>query len=198
MKVVFDLCLDGPAHPGSLNGSSVAYGQIWVGPLGFLGLLETSFGLGGAFCDSSDRAASLAVSLKGRSGSAAGFWNASFKVDPIATAERLLRDRDLLALWGWQGQAASARLGQLADATADAQPGLPDRLRAVLMALKQNRPAMASVTSFTRPEHLPPLWARIFSQLEAQGVVVTWPQLAPASAKGDLAAARQADFVPRV
>jgi len=192
MKVGFDLSFDGPTYPGPLGSSDVSYGEAWVGPAGLLGLLETGLGLGSAFCDTLERATKLAACLKHDT----GFWRASFEVDPVATCERLLRDRDLLAMWGWNGEHVSQKLDEVAKAGADAPAGIPDRLRAIISVLQSRRPALDSITSFTRAEHLPPLWAEVFRLLEKRGVSVTWQQLNGVDSKGDLAALRNGAFIP--
>ena len=175
MRVIFDAALDGPGWPGPLGKASFAFGEAWLGPLGLLGLLETRLGLGGRFEESLQRACLLAAAIR----DLPGYWQPSFAVDPLGTSRRLLRDRDELRLWGWTGQPVSRRLGELAAATADASPGIPDRLTAVAQALGARRagrsprsPDIASLVSYTSISFLAPLWRALFQGLRHAGVAV--------------------------
>lgn len=200
MKVVFDIALDGPAFPGPAGTGGAYYGEAWVGPEGLLGLLETQLGLSGRSPIGLQRTTHLAAQRRAQPEGDDEFWRESFRVDPIATCRRLLHDRDLLTLWGWTGQGVSPRLAALATATADALPGTPDRLRAVVLAVTQGnlgKPApIASIKTYTPIELLPPLWTALFEALRAAGVTISIESVEPGPARGDLAAARQARFAP--
>lgn len=200
MKVVFDIALDGPAFPGPAGPRGAYYGEAWVGPEGLLGLLETPLGLGGRSPTRLERTTHLAAQRRAQPEGDGEFWRESFGVDPIATCRRLLHDRDLLTLWGWTGQGVSSRLGALATATADALPGTPDRLRAVVLALTRGNfgepSPIASIETYTPIEYLPPLWTSLFDALRVAGVTISSKSLVPGLARGDLAAARQARFDP--
>ncbi len=172
MKVIFDAALDGPGWPGPLGKAGFAFGEVWLGPLGILDLLETRLGLGGRFEEPLHRVCRLAAGIR----DLPGFWQPSFAVDPLGTSRRLLRDRDELRLWGWTGQPVSPRLGELAAATADASPGIPDRLTAVAQALGVRRtgrsPGIESLVSYTDISSLAPLWRALFQELRRAGVAV--------------------------
>ena len=192
MQVVFDFALDGRAWPGLLGETGFSFGQAWVGPTGFLELLETRLGLGGHHDGLLQRACRLTEALEGSS----GYWSESFEVDPLGTCRRLLRDRDDLRMWGWAGEPVSKRLDELHVATATASPGVPDRLEAIAAALTNRRTDIEHIASYTAIENLPPLWHRVFQGLEDAGVVVEQRALELAPATGDLAARRLPDFVP--
>ena len=193
LHVVFDAALDGPGWPGVLADREAAVGRAWLGPLGLLDSLETRLGLAGRFADPLRRTVQLAASLEERD----GYWRSSFDVDRLAACRRLLRDRDTLAIWGWRGQAVSPRLGELHRATADVAASLPDRLRAVVAALDAGRsPDIHTLASATRVADLPPLWRQVFDGLVAAGTRLHHTAPEPASANGDLAAARTSPFAP--
>ena len=101
-----------------------------------------------------------------------GFWQAYFDLDPIGTCKRLLRDRDLLWLWGWTGQGVSRRLAELQEATAAAPAGIPDRLQAVAKAPSGQRAVFQTLASYTPVELLPPGWRAVFQALQQTGVAV--------------------------
>jgi ATP-dependent helicase/nuclease subunit B len=190
---VFDWGLDGASWAGAPGETDFVFGQAMVGPLGLLGLLETRLGLGGHLAGGPLRACRLRGQLQGKS----GFWQGSFEIDPIGTCKRLLRDRDLLCLWGWTGQGVSPRLAELHEVTAPALPGIPDRLRAVAGALLARKPVMRTVTSYTPIASLPPLWVALLQALRRSGVAVEERVLTVARAVGDLASAQFPRFRPK-
>jgi ATP-dependent helicase/nuclease subunit B len=192
MRVVFDPALDGPSWPGPLGGRPVAFGERWVGPLGLMGILETQLGLGGYLATSLERACGLSRLLEALD----GYWRRSFDRDPIGTSRRLLEDRDTLAMWGWRGEAVSARLADLGKATAGAAPGLPDRIAAVARALEKRKPDLGSLVLRAPPHNLAPGWQDLIGALERRGVIVEHSPVTPVEAQGDLARARKSGFVP--
>ena len=196
LRVVWDPALDGGGWPGPLAGRDAVAGEVWLGPLGLLGRLEVELGLGHGVIGASalERAAELAAWLPERP----GWWSASVEADALGTAQRLLHDRDLLALWGWSGEAASERLAGLWVATAGARPGLPDRLLAVIEALEAARPDVDEIELHTPLRQLEPRWQRLFERLAALGVVVREHGRVVATARqaGDLARAQGASLAP--
>ena len=193
LRIVFDPAIDGGACPGSPGRRVATVGEAWLGPLGLLDRLETELGLGGLRASPTARACRLAAQLVGRT----GWWRASYEADPIGTCKRLLRDRDTLALWGWRGEAASDRLAELWAATADAPPGLPDRLRDVRAALMGRRIDLEAIEVMSPVATLPPAWAALFAQIGDAAVRVTEVHPTTAVPSGDLALARAGRFVPR-
>jgi ATP-dependent helicase/nuclease subunit B len=194
MKVVFDPDFDGGSWPGPLNGRSAVAGEAWVGEAGFLGLLETTMGLGGPGIPASRRVASLVPTVR----SVEGFWSASAEVDPFAAARRLLSWRDFLVLNGWRGQELpdAPRLTALAAVTQGCLPGFADRFLAVENALARRSGEIDSVSILVPAADLPPAWQRLFTSLSRHRTSIeVLPQTA-ASASGDLGAARNPQFRP--
>ena len=192
LKLVFDPALDEDVWFGVLRGRAAAIGEAWLGPLGLLGRLETELGHGGLHASPIERACALSTTL----GAIDGWWVASYEADPIGTCQRLLRDRDLLMMWGWRGEAASARLEALWAATSGVLPGVPDRLDAVHAGLAARRVDIDEIELMTRFEDLEPAWQRLFAQLAAADVRVTTVSPTPAIASGDLQLARTKAFTP--
>jgi ATP-dependent helicase/nuclease subunit B len=193
LEVVFDPALDGAGWPGPLAGREAAFGETWLGPLGLLARLETELGLVAVHPTPLQRATALARDLVPRGDE---FWAASFATEPVATAQRMLADRDLLALWGWEGEPAGERLAQLWSATSNATDGVPDRLRQVLRVLAPGRVDIARITMFEERDALAPLWRRTVDALERCAVEILHVVLSAATAVGDLAGSRTAPFSP--
>jgi hypothetical protein len=193
LRITFDPGLDHGAWPGPLATRDAVMGELWIGPLGLVARLETELGLGARRTSPTERAAALAGLLSTRT----GWWRASYEADALATARRLLRDRDLLCMWGWRGEPAGDRLQQLWTATQGARPGLPDRLRAVSEQLDVLRPEIEVIETYTPPSALEPLWRDVFAKLATAGVRIVGIEPPAASAKGDLAASRDKGFVPK-
>lgn len=192
MKIVFDHAIDGGAWPGPLANVDAVSGEVWLGPAGLLGVLETRLGLGARRDRPLQRATRLVAQLKDRE----GFWRSAFEVDPIGTARRLLRDRDRLRLWGWAGQAVSPRLAELHAATEGTSPSVGDRLWAVARGIAERVVDVECIVSHTRLELLPPAWREVFGQLRRQGVAIEETRAQAPVAQGDLAAARSPGFEP--
>lgn len=187
LEIVFDWSFDGGAWPGP---SGALFGEAWLGPQGLLGRLELELGLGGRDATPLERAVALTRTL------GHGYWSASFEVDPIATARRLLDDRDELVSWGWRGEAASSRLPALWTATSSAPLGLPDRVLRVVDQLARGHVDIATLALVDPVGSNPPIWQRLFEAMERRGVrVVHRPPLSPEVA-GDLGAARSSGFMP--
>ena len=186
---MFDPAIDA----GSWTGAShVQCGEAWLGPLGLLARLELALGIGAASTARLDREIDLARVLRGLPGP----WTRSFEADPIATAKRLLRDRDLLALWGWRGEPTGHRWDALWAATRDLPPGIPDRLHRVIARSARSHVEIAAIRMFEPITALSPLWRQTLAAVERSGVEIRFQPLAPHSAAGDLAASRGKSFTP--
>lgn len=166
LRIVFGRDLDGGAWPGSLGTATSNAGEAWFGPRGLIERLELDLGVPARRSSPLARAATLLPRLN----ATAGFWSASARVDGISTAERLLELRDALALEGWSGEPASARLASLWAVTEGLPPGTSDRLSIVARALSKEGTRIEALD--VAPERVPPLWARVFNALEARGVSV--------------------------
>jgi RecB family exonuclease len=188
LEIVFDWSFDGGAWPGP---PAASFGEAWLGPQGLLGRLELELGLGVRHPSPLERVVELTRTL------GHGYWSPSFEVDPIATARRLLDDRDVLVSWGWAGQPASARLASLWDATNAASPGIPDRVRRVIEHLERGRINVATIALIESVASHLPIWRTLFHVLARRGVRIVARASQPNDAAGDLGAARASGFTPR-
>ncbi len=166
LRIVFGLDLDGGAWPGPIASHGSNAGEAWLGPRGLLERLELELGVPARPSSPLARAACLVPRLH----STAGFWSASARADPLATAERLLDVRDALALEGWTGQPVSTRLASLWTVTEGLPPGHPDRLAFVAGRLSRQRVSIAALG--IAPGRLPRLWERVVDALGVQGIDV--------------------------
>ena len=92
MRIIFDPAFDQGYWPGPLSDCNAVSGELWLGPSGMLGVLETMTGLSGPPVPQALRAAELVPDVR----SISGFWSLSAQVDPFGTAKRVLQWRDLL------------------------------------------------------------------------------------------------------
>lgn len=193
LSIVFDWAIDEGGWPGAGSGErGVPAGELWLGPLGLLDRLELELGLGRSHAAPLERAVELARSLAGKD----GFWSRSLEVDRIATAGRLLADRDALRLWGWRGEPAGDRLAALWSATGAARPGIPDRLDRVRVTLARRRTDIAVIRIVDAVIALPPLWQQVFRALQRAGTRIVYTPLPEVATPGDLGAARAPAFTP--
>jgi ATP-dependent helicase/nuclease subunit B len=198
MRVVFDLDFDKGAWPGPLVGKDAAIGEAWVGPVGFLHLLETALGLTGNYPSNAQRTAFLAHKLR----TTDGFWSKSAEVDPIAAARRILSWRDELWLHGWRGGGSAGRLADLAGVARDLAPGIPDRILAAGHALSKRSAEVDQVEILCPLEEFPKAWRDVLLAMKARGTEIIGRRMDPVSSKGDLARLLEAmnggdKFVPK-
>lgn len=192
MNITFDMAFDQGHWPGPLADSKAAAGELWVGPLGLLNLIETMTGLRGPGLPRAVRVASLVPAIR----QTTRFWSQSAVVDPFGTAAKILEWRDYLRLHGWQGEPCRGRLPALAEVTADVLPGIPDRLGQAAEAISGNNNAISELCLFEPPADLPLTWQQVITALAQTGTTVSIRDIAPATPKGDLAACRKAAFSP--
>jgi hypothetical protein len=193
MRITFGLALDGPSHPEPLEGRQAAHGELRVGPVGLLALLETHCGLGGS--DESDpvRVAQYRNCLE-LADNGHRFYSRSFAADPLGVAWTLYRWREELLLAGWDGRAkhsSPARLRDLAavEAAAPAVPLAPseaERLGRVITKVAGRSLPLATVELADDPARLPALWRRTLEALESRGVSVRPIPRPRADGPGDL------------
>lgn len=180
------------AWPGPLRGREAVVGEEWVGPGRLAQLLTGALGLPGEAVGASDRAARLAQAVT----LIHGFWSESASTDPLGTARRLIEWRDRLAMAGWTGASGQPRLAALGQLMRSAHPGLPDRLQWIEKELRTRDAGVETLRLVTPRADFAPLWQRVFDALESAGTRILEVVPSPAEAKGDLAAARHADFAP--
>ncbi|MEB3204631.1 MAG: PD-(D/E)XK nuclease family protein [Candidatus Sericytochromatia bacterium] len=187
MLVTFDVDLEATAWPGARCGRATS-GEVWTGPAGFLGILQTALGLGGLPDSDLERAAALSVRLTDPD----KFWSASAAVDALGSAERLLAWRDELRLQGWKGTGATGRLADLWAVTTGLPMGRAERLEEVLEELHHANAGISQVRLVAPASHLPKLWQNVLAALQAQGTVIEVLPPPPAVVTGnDLEIARQ-------
>lgn len=193
MKLVLGVDFDRGAWPGALADRDAVAGEAWVGPLGFLDVLETALGLGGHHAPDPVRAAALVPVLRRTD----GFWSRSAEADPTATARRLLHWRDELFLAGWRGEEIGPRWHALATVMVGVLPGIPDRIAAVSDALARRGADIAEIECFDGAALRAGGWRTVLDRLAARGTVVHESAVVPSAAQGDLMAARDRGFAPQ-
>jgi len=192
MKITFDPAFDSGYWPGPLQDRSAVSGEIWVGPSGLLGLLETMAGLSGPPVPNALRAAELVSTIRAVS----GFWSQSAQVDPFGTAKRVLDWRDQLRMYGWCFQSVSNRLGDLAEVTEKASPGFPDRLLMVAETLMSTNNAVQQLTLLESPDRFPSVLQTTIQSLKKTGTKIIEETLKSVKSNGDLAGCTKASFKP--
>jgi len=193
MKITFDPTFDHGYWPGPLADKEAVSGEIWVGPSGLLGLLETMTGLSGPPVPSALRAAELVPAIRGTS----GFWSDSAQVDPFGTAKRVLQWRDTLRMHGWRFQPVSPRLAQLAEVTEKTVPGFPDRVLQVAETFMEQSNAVSQLILMAPYDQLPFVWKTALDALQKTGTELIQKTLKPVKSRGDLAACKKASFKPK-
>lgn len=197
MQLIFGVGCDGSAYPEFPGGGPGAVNAAVVGPRGLVQVLETQLGLTGPVSNEAVRIAAYASKMKAlvtRSKSA--FFAQSFVSDPWATAEILLSWRDDLVSDGWTTAPADIpRIDDLALIEVEGQslpPGVADRLRAVMTALKgKPRLTLSSIQLVAPKSLLPPRYEHLLAALELCEVSILPPAPAPLDASGDLAIAQE-------
>jgi len=197
LEILFDPAIDGGGWPGVVGERRAAAGRVWLGPVGLLERLEVGLGLAAPWPGALERACAFAARLRERDGTSehADWWRASLEADALGTAERLLRDRDLLVAHGWRGEPAGARLDALWAATADAPPGPADRVRAVAAALATRGVDVERVRTASPLATLDPGWRALLARLAERGTrveEVAQPAAPAGSGPGDLGRAQAA------
>lgn len=194
MKIYFDSALDGRAWPNWQSEQRGILGESNVGQLGMLGYLETILGLRGPDIPEGIRIASLVPFLAENQ---AAFWQKSAEIDPLGVSRELLHLYDFLVMHGWQGQALTPRLSDLASLSKNIVPGIAQRLVTVLGELDDYDGELPHILLLEKPDTLPPLWQSIFSKLQEMGAVCEIFEVVAAQDNGsDLSSARKGKFEP--
>lgn len=168
MQLTFGMFLDGADW--SQNAASL--GEIKMGPLQFLGWLESRLGLDGVSVSAPERINEYMQKIRQ---SDPAWSRASFELDAWSTAKQMLAWRDELFENGWDGKSGpSERLKTLAAleaAPGPLSPGIPDRMKAVLNELRKYH--FSDTLILQDPfELLPYFWKQIIDQLQQCGMTV--------------------------
>ena len=167
MLIRFGLFLDGlqPQAP------QTALGEITLGPLGLLGVLETQLGLPNVLATSTDVLMAYRACLV-EADRPARFYHASFALDPINVSRTLLEWRALLYEQAWDGRFATdapPRLRDLADVELLASSRVPlnrgQRVRRVLDALDVLETQIDRVELLDDAASLPAVWRTLLERL---------------------------------
>jgi hypothetical protein len=193
MNVIFGPGLDGPSHPAVLGDREACHGELCVGPLGLLGLLETHCGTGTTETSEPVRIAEYRTRLE-HADDGDRFYSRSFEADPFGVARTLYHWREELLFGGWAGTATSsapARLQDLAaieavDTTLRLDPGPAERLQLLLATLAARRPPIAALGLTEDPQDLPCLWRRLLEALAGWNVPLHRRSAPQGNATGDL------------
>ena len=148
-------------------------GEVTLGPLGLLGLLETRLALLSPPAKDACRVVQYRACLKAAD-DGRRFYSESFAADPQTTASTLLQWRDTWVAAGWQGTCATSDAATLKDlaavealTTGQLAPGIGDRLRAVLTTLRVNPLSDLTIRLVHDSVTLPWLWREILGFLGA-------------------------------
>ncbi|NLB17237.1 MAG: PD-(D/E)XK nuclease family protein, partial [Syntrophomonadaceae bacterium] len=180
LKIWFGMYMDG----GEWSDRAASLGEVRVGPLGLLSLLENRLALTRPTVHPVHRINQFLMRLE-RVDSEIAWFHTSFAADPWSTARQLLKWRDELVEAGWGGSALSAAsprletLAELEKVEIELHPGQSDRLRSVIACLEAEASVgFSSIELLEPPEMLPPMWCYIFDLLQRQGTFINyclWP-----------------------
>lgn len=192
-RITFGLYLDG--QRGAPPADNL--GDVVVGPVGLLGILETQLGLMATHPSAAERSIQFRDCLE-RLNAPSRFYHRSFVLDPLGTAACLLGWRDEWALHRVEGPRwedalppdAPLRLRDLAAveqlARAAVAPNIAQRLEAIKDRLKVRTPDIESVRVIDPIDAFPARWQAVLKALP----VVNAPPAAGAGA-GFLGALQQ-------
>ncbi len=181
LTVHFGLELDDKVYP---KGGDTEVGVHYMGPQGFLALLEAHLGLIGP-TNTIDylRIAQYRHALqKHLDNTPTAFYKNSFEADQLAAAEELLNRRDELKLAGWDFEPTNdtpARLADLAEVEAilaeadyDFATGFADRFVKVIDACEAHATPIQQLL-LNEPRALFPFyWQKVFTHLEEHGTKI--------------------------
>lgn len=187
----------------AINGDSAlpeagaaALGEVTVGPLGLLRVLETQLGIPARDLSFTTRLIQYLACIDAVQDESA-FYHASYTADPFSVARTLLQWRDQWYLAGWQGRfddGAPPRLRDMAlieqRAAGAVEPGLGQRIQRVIGLLRDNPVAISAIHLRDALADFPRLWQAL---IEAVGAPVTaLPPCPPLGREGtDLHALQQ-------
>jgi hypothetical protein len=194
LKVFFGLELDGYVPPRT----QTRCGEVILGPLGLLNLLETRLGLRGLWEGEPVRTIQYLRCLR-EADNGEHFYSRSLAVDELAVARTLLGWRDTWVEAGWTGTlgpAASRRLQDMATVETLARKhlaaGAADRLQGVLRTFQDNRLPDMTVEVIADCRDLPSVWQEILDRLHHSERPPAFLSKPPAPPGSDLARLQQA------
>ncbi len=195
MNLLFDSALDGRAWPHWPSRQKGMLGEIRVGELGLLEILETMLGLRAPTVPEGVRIASLVAFVNENK---KAFWAKSAEVDPFGVARELLHLHDFLIMQGWQGQTLTPRLTDLSLLSDKIIPGVSQRFAAVLSGLDNYSGSLPDITLLESQDTMPLLVRKIFTKLQDLGAKCTVSGM-PVSQWGsnDLGDAQNNRLVPK-
>jgi hypothetical protein len=174
---------------GAIRRTSV--GDVALGPLVLLNLLETHLGLLGATVAPADRVVQMRQCLH-QALTPERFYARSFEADELGTAATLLAWRDRWYEHGWDGRdpGSSPRLADMAAVEAWAggavAPGVGQRLAAVMAVLDVRRPQIERIDLLDPLDDFPPAWRRVLARLPVATPLAVVPQARPGTLLRDL------------
>lgn len=192
-RITFGLYLDGQRWAAPADN----LGDVVVGPMGLLGILETQLGLVAMHPSAAERTIQYRDCLDALN-TPSRFYHRSFALDPLGTAAWLLNWRDEWALHGceaprWEDALSSDAPSRLRDLAAVEQrarvavsPNIAQRLEAIKYRLKVRTPDIESVRVIDPIDAFPARWQAVLKALP----VVNAPPAAGAGA-GFLGALQQ-------
>ena len=167
MKITLGVALDGQRAIRPSN----RLGEIDVGPLGLLGLLETYLGLQAPVAPAAKRVIQYRDCLA-RTLNDQRFYARSFRTDELGTAARLLEWRDLWKLAGWTGtfqENVPVRFKDMAVVEIEAKmclaPGIGDRLEFVLKAVEARETGIKEIRLLDPLDAFPLMWQQVLRKL---------------------------------
>jgi hypothetical protein len=186
LTINFGLHLDGQCGVAPAN----RLGDLHVGPMGLLSVLETQLGLVAPSVSQAQRVVQYRDCLQRLNGPSR-FYAKSFAADDFGAASTLLNWRDQWRLHGWNGAFAAAAGNRLADmaeieplAQESVSPGIGERLTRVNEALARCRTQIGSITLLDPLESLPATWRSVLSALPV--IAATPPAVCAKGMLGEL------------
>jgi len=177
LHILFGEHLDG--QRGSVPANCL--GELQLGPLGFLGVLETHLGLLRDHPSQAERIVQYRDCLR-QSDSPDRFFHASFATDALGTAQALLEWRDTWYLHGWDGTASGtvpARIRDMAQVEEQAKsivaPSVGERLARATEVMQRRTPPIASVVLLDPIEAFPARWREVLGRLPTRAADAIGP-----------------------
>jgi ATP-dependent helicase/nuclease subunit B len=177
MKIKFGIHIDLGCWPEFAHDQQASIGEISLGPLGLIGVLETSLGLIATDVPEALRIRRYMERLQSLP-QKSRFYTRSCDSDAWATARELLQWRDELVMYGWNPHSSEApdrisTLAEIEQVRKPLGPGLADRFQIILHRLNNSPSVNISRIELQEPfELLPTTWQKLFNTLKTCGVSI--------------------------